>query len=489
MPEIKAHKVKTLWGEIDGGYVPAITDKRMVRDAATKEKLEQLEANPLNTMPTTGRGMTKARVKYTHALSLDLGLVRKHLDDALRFVHVEPRVVEVLRVIRNNDFAALMGSVDSSAIEGMLIPWLVRSAKQQVSQPGMFRAVDQFWTFVRSRAALLTMAGNVVNALQQTTGLFVAMTKVPAMQVARSFIRFMRERSGMKDRIKTLSKYMRDRFDGQMFELQDRINEVQLNPNRFQKMQAWVERHKYFAQTFAQEIVDSIAWQAAFDDAVGSGASQESAVERADAVVRLSQGESTAESVSRVETGTPFARTLTQFMGYFNAMANLNMTAFSTTVGRMGWKAGAPGLFSAWALSILMPAVVAQVISGLIRGTEDDDDDGDTLDDLLASAFFAAPAKATFAMLPGGVVGNAIIGQFTAARYDDRMMSTPAIAALEKSLAGIRRIVTLDVDTIGKVKDVATLMTMASGLPVAPAARVLGAKERIEALLSTDPGR
>ena len=487
MPEVKHHRVKTMWGEIDGGYVPAITDKRMVKDAATKDKLEQLEANPLNTMPTTGRGMTKARVNYTHALSLDLGLVRKHLEDALRFVHVEPRVVEVLRVIRNREFTGIMGAVDSSAIEGMLIPWLVRAAKQQIGQPGMFRAVDRFWSIVRSRAALLTMAGNVVNSLQQFTGLFVAMTKVPPLMLARAFIQFMGGK--LKTRVKSLSAYMLDRFDGQMFELADRINEVQVNPSRFQKLQSWVDRHKYFAQSFVQEIVDTVAWSAAYDDAVARGKSNDDAVQHADSVIRLTQGESTAESVSRIETGSPFARTLTQFMGYFNTMANLNVTAYQKTIGQMGWGRGSPKLLTAWALSILAPAVVSQIISGMIRGTEDDDDDGDTLDDLMASAFLAAPAKATFAMIPGGVVGNAIVGQFTKARYDDRMMSTPAVAALESSLAGLRALATFDVTSTRKVKDVTTLMTMISGLPAMSVSKAIGAAERVQAILDTDPRR
>lgn len=485
MKLVKPWKVKTAWGEIDGGYVPAKTDPRMVLDAQAFEKIDLLEQSPLNTVATTGSGMTKQRSEnYAHALSFDLGLVRRNLEEALRYAMVEPTIVAVSKLLRRQDVRAVLGSIDSQVVDKLLVPWLVRSAKQTIGTPGKSKLVDAFWNGARRRASLLLLGGNVVNALQQTTGVIVAAAKVGVRYLASASLRVLFSPRQMAAQIQSLSPYMRETSGKQMLELTERLRDVTLERSKWTRLKDWIEDHKYFAQQFMQDGVNNVVWLAAYDEQMAAGVDQAEAIQRADAAVRLTQGEMVAESVADYETGTPFARSMMQMQSYWSMLAQLNLSAYENSVGRLGFR-GAPKLLSTWALTIFAPSAVAVAMTALLRGQRDEDDDDEVLDDLLFSMFVGSPAKATLALVPGGTVTNAAVGLFTKARYDDRMLSTPAVSAIESSLRGAKALATGEVDSRGAARDVMALATMASGVPLNAIDRVVSAAQRAAAIMGS----
>jgi GNAT superfamily N-acetyltransferase len=483
MKVIKPWKVKTRWGEIDGGYVPAKTDRRMVLDAQAFDKIDQLEANPLNTVATTGSGMTKQRsANYAHALSFDLGLVRFNLEQALRYAMVEPVIVGTSKLLRRRDVRATLGAIDSQVVDRMLIPWLVRSAQQTVSERGKSPLVDAFWNFARKRASLLLLGGNVVNALQQLTGVIVAASKVSPIYLAKAAMQVVLNPRDTAEKIKAASAWMAETQGKQMLELSERVRDVTLERGKWARLQDWIEDHKYFAQSFMQDAVNNVVWTAAYNEQMASGIDHAESVQRADAAVRVTQGEMTAESVAHFETGTPFVRSMMQMQSYWAMLANLNLSVWENTVGRAGFR-GAPKMLTAWALTILAPSAVAVAMTAAMRGQPDNDDDDEVIDDLLFSMFVGSPAQASVAMVPGGTVLNAAIGAFTPNRFDDRILATPAVTMLESSFRGVRRIATGDVDSRGAARDLTTLGTVISGVPVSLINRVVAAADRASQLL------
>jgi hypothetical protein len=139
--EVQPTPVTTPWGVYRGGYVPAKVDPDMVRDAQVHQKMEDMEADFRNSMPSTGMGFTKGRVEYNKPLSLDVRLIAKHIDDVIRFAHVQPVVKDVVRILRQRELADNLTRIDPTAIEGMLLPWLNRAARQITMEAGKHKAV------------------------------------------------------------------------------------------------------------------------------------------------------------------------------------------------------------------------------------------------------------------------------------------------------------------------------------------------------------
>ena len=134
--EITAEALETPWGVYAGGYVPAVTDARIVTEGALRNEQETQMADNSFMFPTTGRGFTKGRVEYDRPLLLDLGYLASHIDKVLRFTYIEPRVKDVARIVKTNKaFGETMDELDPTVRNDMLVPWLQRTAMQMVSTP------------------------------------------------------------------------------------------------------------------------------------------------------------------------------------------------------------------------------------------------------------------------------------------------------------------------------------------------------------------
>lgn len=484
--EVEATPLVTPFGTYRGGYVPAKTDPEMVRDAQKNAKMEALESDFRQSMPSTGLGFTKGRVEYNKPLSLDLRVMTKHIDDVIRFAHVQPAIKDVLKIIRSRDFADNLSRIDSEVVEGMLLPWLNRAARQITSEAGMNSSIDNFWRTVRQRTGVAIMFGNLSNALQQFTGHFLTGVKVDKSNMKAALAMYMKSPNSVTQNVVENSKFMEDRLKNQIFDIQDNLNQLLLNPTKFEKVQAWTSQHGYFLQTAFQNQVDIVAWVGAYNQAIeklGSGyddaEAHAEAVQRADAVVRMTQSSLTAEDKSAFEVGTPFMATLLQFSGYFNMIANLNATEFTKIFRDLGWRGHKGMLFQKYLLGFALPMIVADAIVRTLGGGWDDEDDDGYLDEFM-EWFFGSQIKGAVAMVP--VAGPAVWSLTNVANdkpYDDKMSSSPAVSTLEGSTFGVAKaainIVDKDKEVTGKnVRDVLTAISLATGVPVAVLGRPVG---------------
>lgn len=286
--EVSATPVNTPFGVYRGGYVPAKTDPFIVRDAQTQAKMEELESDFRQSMPSTGMGFTKGRVDYNKPLSLDVRLGAKHLDDVIRFAHVQPAIKDALKILRNRGFADKLTRMDPTAIEGMLIPWLNRTARQITSEPGKFKAIDAFWTTIRSRTGVSIMFANLTNAMQQLTGYFPSALKVKPSYLKSAIFNYMGGPQKTTEWVASLSPFMADRLHNQVFDMQDAMNQLLLNPSKFDKVQSWAKQHGYFLQSAFQNQVDVVTWTGSFNQSMAeSGVDTSDATAVREAVQRL----------------------------------------------------------------------------------------------------------------------------------------------------------------------------------------------------------
>jgi hypothetical protein len=483
--EVEARPIVTPFGTYRGGYVPAKTDPFIVRDAQRQAKMEELEADFRNSMPSTGAGFTKARVEYNKPLSLDIRVMAKHIDDVIRFARVQPTIRDTLKIIRKRDFADTITRIDPTVIEDMILPWLNRSARQITSDVGMNRSVDTFWRAVRTRTGIGIMFANITNAMQQVTGLFPAMLKVEGKYLNAALVDYMKSPTKQAEFVAELSPFMADRMNNQMIEVQDMMNDLLINPTKFDKIQKWSNKHGYFLQQAFQNFVDTVVWVGSYNKTIAdqgvdvdeTTASKE-AIARADAAVRMTQDSLLPEDISAYQVGSPFYKTLIQFSGYFNMIANLNANEYIKIFRDLGWRGNKGKLFMTYLLGFGLPMLMADaIVRSLGGGWDDDDDDGYM--DVFMSWFFGSQLRGAVALVPFGTAATVPFNAFNNKPYDDRMTTSPSVSTLEGASIGVVKaginIVDPDKEVTGKnVRDILTLISLATGIPVTVLGRPIG---------------
>lgn len=486
-----AFKVKFKDGKEEsyaGGYVPAIADSRIVSDAKTRAILEEETGSLANVMPTTSKGFTKSRVEYNRPLLLDLRLLSQHIDKVLLFSHLEQPIRDVRRILASGTVSKPLNRIDPAAYDGLLTPWLNRAARQQVETAvsgsnGMMR----FFSVLRQRAGMAAMFANVSNTAQQLTGFSLALLKVKPVHLMGAMSQFMHGPRDMAAAVAEASPYMSNRMENEVGAMTGAINDILLNPDLYDKAQEWASKHTYFLQSAVDNVMGPIIWTGSYNQAIETAPAGLDDAELklyarrlADSAVRETQGSTLPEDVSRIETGNAFVRLFTQFAGYFNMQANILGTEFikvaQDDIG-IGKKFGRG--FYVMLFGFLAPAWVATAIALAFRGGPDDEDkDGSYLDDWLLQTFGWGTVRSATAMVPVvGQTANAAMNKFNKKPYDDRISTGPAISMLESAAAAPGDIYDLARGAgsgTKVVREVATLTTLLTGLPVTALARPLG---------------
>lgn len=468
--EVPANPVVTPFGTYRGGYVPAKVDPDIVKGQEQKHAMDALEADFKNAMPSTAHGFTKERSDYyNQPLSLDIRVMAKHIDDVLLFSHVQSHIKDALKILRDRGLAGALNQQNSSTIGGLLVPWLERAARQQTTTAGVWQPMDTFWRTVRSRTGISVMFANLSNALQQVTGFFPALLKVQRGYLGAALMDFMRHPHETAQFVASKSLFMDDRLNSKMVEVQDRLNELIVNPSALDTLQRWSVQHGYFMQMAFQNVVDLSVWTGAYNQALAEDQSEGEAITRADAAVRLTQSSIQPEDVAAYQVGTPFYRTMTQFTGYFNTLANLNATEYTKAFRDLGWRKNPKQLFMIYLLGFAAPMLVADAIVRSLGGGWDDDDHDGYLD-VFASWFFGSQGRGLLALVPFGSALAVPVNALNDKTYDDRLTTSPSVSALEAVLVGVPKagynLIAEGKSLTGKnVKDIATMFSLATGIP------------------------
>ena len=477
--EITARPFDTPFGSYRGGYYPAIVDSFIVEDVAIRAEKETIESRPSSFMfPSTGRGFTRSRMeKYAKPLLLDLGLIQQSIEKELRFTYLEPHIKDIGRVVTNKDFRSALSYLDTEVGAVMLVPWLQRTALQLVEMPSgpRMRQFDKVFHELRTRTGLQIMAANVSVALQQLTGLSLAAVKVKPRYLAGALGRLVLHPINFTKQVNESSAFMRNRTSIQTMEIKKSLDGILLNPSRYQKAKEFFNTHGYFMQAYTQHIVDHVTWGGAYEQATRSGADEKSAVRQADSAVRETQGSFAAEDISRFEAGPAHLRLFTMFYNYFNMAANLNATEFIKAQRKGGFEGGGRALY-VYTMGFMIPAALADMITQALGGSLFDDDDDDGYLDNFLSSFFGGQVRMGTAMVPIiGPAAQAGINLFNDKWYDDRISLSPAVSTLEnvsRTPYDLYRLTTEEDARLKRpVRDIFTLIGLATGLPVLPAAK------------------
>jgi hypothetical protein len=483
--EVTADPFTNQFGAYRGGYVPAMTDAEVVKDAATRALQEDENQTLAYAFPSTNRGFTNSRVEYNQPLLLDLRVLGTHIDKVLLFSHMEQPIREVRRVLTSKAVSMPLHKIDPAAYDGILTPWMNRAARQSVETkvPGD-NGLMRFFSKLRSHAGMAAMFANVINTTQQLTGFSVALLRTDMAHLRGALVDYVKAPRQFARAVAEASPYMATRMENEVSQLNSAIDEILLNPSVYESAQAWAAKHAYFMQSAVDNVMSPIIWTAAYNKHLEAGHSELDARRLADGAVRQTQGSTLPEDVSRIETGNAFVRMFTQFAGYFNMLANTMGTDYAVLMREQGLRKGMGRGLYVFLFGFMVPAMVSELIVQAGRGGPDDEDRDGTLDDWLQAVLLTGPARTALAMIPGvGQTINAGINTTNSKPYDDRISTAPAISMIESAVRApidIYKAVAEDGDRRKTVRDVATAITMATGLPATAVARPLGYAAAVE---------
>jgi hypothetical protein len=466
--EVTANPFNTPWGEYRGGYIPASVDTALVQDADLRAEAERINDGGSFMFPSASRGFTKSRVEnYTKPLALDLRLLSAHIDKVSQFTHLAAPVRDTLRLLNQSMVKEMLVNYDPVAMKDMLLPWLNRSVKQIVTTPTAGeggKLIDAFFRELRKRTGMNVMFANLVNTAQQITGFSITMVKVKPRYLVKGLWMTVRAPGEMSQMVAGQSAFMAERLHNQSMDAAQDLAELLVKPDLYKTVKHFSDRHVYFMQHAAQNVVDLVSWVGANAQALAEGKDMKEAVREADAIVRMTQGSTNPEDVSRFETGPAMTRLFTQFASYFNMQGNLLATEMQLATEQKR------PLRAAWVimLGFSLPALLSDGLRMALTGQFDDDDDDGYLDEIL-SWFFGSQFRGATALIPGaGPTINAVVNSFNDKPYDDRLSVSPGVAAVETAVRTPAEIVKLlqgEGDGSRTTKDLLTLLGLITGLP------------------------
>jgi len=477
--EIPAQELETPFGKYRGGYVPAIANPNASAQGsiqAERREIENFEASGSFMLPVAERGFTKGRVQnFAAPLMLDLNLVTHHADALLKFSLLAAPVRQSARLLLDREVRQALDGVDGQVVSGTLMPWLTRTVRQRVIEPGNSALETRIANGLRFQAAAQFLMLNVSNAAQNITGLFPAAAKVGVRPVLKALGQYVTNPRAMRASVNEMSPFMRTRESVFADQAETIVRDILTPRNVRGKALGWTVKHGYFLQSIVQHVVDTATWTAARDKAIADGLTEAQAVKAADSAVRLTQGSSAANDISAAEAGRPIERLLTTFISYFNMLANFYVTEAQIALGRDSKPEQVQALARLYALGYAAPMIAANLIAVALRGAwpEDDDDDG-LIDDWLWELFMLPQLKPLAAMagpLPGAILG-AGVGLLTEAPFDDRAaLGGAGFGVIDASLGAVKTVGQFVTggdtgDASSDVRQIMIALGVATGLPL-----------------------
>lgn len=350
--------MKTPFGTYAGGFVPAVFERGTGRDNGGW--------NPAEMFPTVAPAFTRqGKASDARPLELECSMLAAHMDQLLRFIHLEPVVQQIGRIMNRPEILVALEEISPDMINTMMAPWL-RMVRQPVAevQPTTAegRALSHGLRAIRGRAGVRSMMLDIVSATAAACSHSSVLADLSSGRVEAALLRFGRKGEGaaMRDEAAQLSSVMQARMTRGSREMERRVQEAILKPGDRGLISEKAGIYGDILLQGTRSALELVLWHAAYDETIEQGLGK--AVAAADGLVI--QG---MESPFATETGTAFARLFTLFYSYFNGQAKILGGDLQPIMQSFGYM-GAPRLFAIYLAGIALPAVVARVITEAGKG-------------------------------------------------------------------------------------------------------------------------
>lgn len=358
--EVVPTAMKTPFGTYAGGFVPAVFEHGTGMGNAGW--------NPAEMFPTVAPAFTgQGKASDTRPLELECSMFAAHMDQLLRFIHLEPVGQQIGRIVNRPEILVALDEVSPDMIDTVIAPWL-RMVRQPVAevQPTTAegRALSHGVRAIRGRAGVRSMMLDIVNATAGSCSDSSMLADMSSGHLEAALLRFSQKGEGaaMRDEAAKLSSVMQARMRRGSREMERRVHHAILKPGDRGLISEKAGIYGDILLQGTRGVLALVLWHAAYDEAIGQGLEQAKAVATADGLVIQAMERSFA-----TETGTAFARLFTLFYSYFNGQAKISGGDIQPIMRSVGYT-GAPRLFAIYLAGIALPAVLARVITDAGKG-------------------------------------------------------------------------------------------------------------------------
>jgi hypothetical protein len=472
---IEKRAVQTPFGVLEGGYTPKRADRRL----APKKFLQRYSSADAEFTSTaddfqysvgTKKGFTLNRSdSYRPPLQLDVGSMVSNVDEELRFIHLEPVLNDMHKILRGRletegggsvRFEDLLNEYDRELLTRVIVPTMQNAALQRTSLPTQWPVLDSAVRVMRSAASLAYLGFNLANSMLQAGGVSNARNYVAGKHLRAASREVLWSPHITTTFITDRSPAMQQRWDDQVMRLQQEISRASKGPvaatisGARQAMARWA----FFPQRVFQMFADKATWLGSYHESQDANLSEAESVERADQAVRLAQGAANAESMAPFSITHPFVSLWTQFGNYSNLVLNQIM--------------GSQSRASAFGWALLLPAVLEYAVKTLFRGGIDDRDHDDSKIDDLAMGFGGNLARNAVGLVP--FAGPLLLA--LAQSDGTRVLEAPGATMARdfyRGLLEIGKAAMGDQTTNADWRVIAAWFTMVTGVPLAGPARLV----------------
>ncbi|MDR6103268.1 hypothetical protein QE369_003465 [Agrobacterium larrymoorei] len=381
--EVKPAALKTPFGTYAGGFVPAVFERGF--GVANQEG-----RNPAEMFPTVPPAFTAQGTENdARPLVLECSMLAAHMDQLLRFIHIEPVMQQIGRIVNRPEFSVALDDVSPDMMDTVIVPWL-RMVRQPVAevQPTTAegRALSYVTRAIRGRAGARNMMLDIVSATASTWETSSVSAQISTGRLEAALVRFAKQGEGaaMRGEVARLSSVMNSRMRRSSRDMEACLRRAIAKPGDLGLI---AEKSALYGEILLKgtgDVLDLVLWHAAHDQVIAEGTTQAEAVAKADALVI---GSDVVEGGLATESGLRFARLFTLLHSYFNSQTRLSGGNLHPIMQSYGYE-GAPRLFAVYLAGVAIPAVVAKVITA----APDQFSDGSSIGEL-AGLFFGAQSE------------------------------------------------------------------------------------------------
>jgi hypothetical protein len=359
-PKVEATPFETKFGTMPGGYYPIKFDHTKSAKQMERDLFE--ERSPAKAA-TKKDHLIERQNPGGHMVRLDLEVLSEHMHEVIHDITHRKAVIQVNRIISNEDVQAAIQGVLGVQVNNLLKPWLSDIARPEQNYFGWLERAAN-WT--RHSATIVAMGFKVTTGMVQFLGWSQSHTKLGRKWANKGLKSFYKNPIKMREEILKKSVFMRNRTKTLDRDVKDSVNRITGKDGRMKAIQG-----KFFIFIGFMDMTVSLpTWQGAYEKAIYDGLSEKDAIALGDSAVRMSQGTGSMKDLSRIQRGTPLGKLFTMFFAYFNvyyAMSN------RTVQLRKEGKINNFQSFMQFVYLTIIPAVFSELMLG--RGPDEDDDE------------------------------------------------------------------------------------------------------------------
>lgn len=314
-----------------GGYFPLIRDgefgsKPQGQDVIVSDT-EPNQGRNIRTL-ATGNGNLKTRVNASYEIDLTRGAEFYVMQNGIHDLCWREAMTGFRRIFNDatiySMFKQKLGPARTKAMREMM-----EKAAQPFTAPGASEGeslLNDAAGWLRRKTVAVAIMGNIKTMLQNGGNLFLYGRSVEGFGYIDAFTAMCNwaKNWGTGDGEKSLmafvkekSVFMRERTENPDITLREIKNEDKLNLIEKKGME-WGGK----AMAFTDNITAMPVWAQAYMKKINAGATEQEAVDFADAVIRRTLGSSRVTDVSSFQRGSNMAKLFTMFQGFFNTQFN-----------------------------------------------------------------------------------------------------------------------------------------------------------------------